>query len=1083
MEIRIKEKGYGYVSDFPDGWKFSRGDYFKFPVPIGASNCFIKRFEQNTANITGWNLLNALSEKFEPNLARVFGIGKATENNQTVHYVFFEFIQGKTIHELVAKKIKFDLGRFTDHLFNALQTLQKRGHWFPDFFEKNIFAANDGRFLLIDLDSAQPLIDKPDNEMWGCKDYWALVFNYYSKVLHLGKVQPQHFNGASFNYLHAVFLVLRLKIFYADDEMEYDAVPLFNHLPAYLDAASPECKTIFNNVYKSSATPLSDDEIANIKTFIHQTILSTGAPFIKPQNDNTDSTGTDGSSLKNTVSFTVTNYLAKDGDLFTVASGSTFTLEWVVENSVEITLYKNGSLLQKFDGNQNSIVLNEKVYDGQAKKIEYRLLSGTGIEKTEKTLVVQIVQGSLNPVISSFSLTGFTEKNGTDYTVETGKMFTLHWDVQHAQKMELLRNDQLLAEVNQTSKGYDVKEDSYDGKEKWVEFALVAYKETTAIEMAEKTILRVKAVAAQMKQPEITNPPVISLFKTSHNVLRNGGSYSLKWVVQNATSMGLYRNGMLYKNFENNETSLEENEKYEGAVKHFRYSLYAANSAGQVKSKTADVFIKPAINFLKIALFLLLAGVVGAGVYFLLPVLKHKKPIIFNSPSATAIKAGDTISFTGKNIAANDTGIVVRFNRHRGNIISILKDSITVEVPTLDSGTTEVNIDALKGNKVYPLATHMPYHTKENVSEPVLFPIAKAIFTQGELITITGQNLPVDKTIALFFNQTAAKIISQTSTGIVAQVPDLKEKTVTVFARGSTGDIQLAQSVPYQKSEGLVVETAFFPISQHAVSEGDIINIPGNNLPRDKGNVVVKFNNIQASVIQLTARNIKVQVPSLPKETGFINISIMAGKQVFSVGQHISYQAMQTAIFLNTQSKTTEGQNLYISGKNIPTGNGIVEVFFNNTKARIVDQTSTLVQVQVPSLPPGTTQVDVSVKANGKEYMVSKNMQFQALKTYINLCDAVSFSLNYYRTGVLKLGNKHVDLAIKNNGKYLIDNVLVTVTYTQKNGDIQTEELSFNDIQPGAAINQRSKKDIKDAEVKYQVKTITSKEFGVQKCK
>ncbi len=45
MRVVIKEKEYDYVSDFPDGWVFSKGDYFKVVKIFDKHTCFIKRFE------------------------------------------------------------------------------------------------------------------------------------------------------------------------------------------------------------------------------------------------------------------------------------------------------------------------------------------------------------------------------------------------------------------------------------------------------------------------------------------------------------------------------------------------------------------------------------------------------------------------------------------------------------------------------------------------------------------------------------------------------------------------------------------------------------------------------------------------------------------------------------------------------------------------------------------------------------------------------------------------------------------------------------------------------------------------------
>jgi len=58
MKVTIKQREEEYISDYPDGWKFSAGDPFKFPVLIGSHPCFIKRFEQKSPeDISGWDLL------------------------------------------------------------------------------------------------------------------------------------------------------------------------------------------------------------------------------------------------------------------------------------------------------------------------------------------------------------------------------------------------------------------------------------------------------------------------------------------------------------------------------------------------------------------------------------------------------------------------------------------------------------------------------------------------------------------------------------------------------------------------------------------------------------------------------------------------------------------------------------------------------------------------------------------------------------------------------------------------------------------------------------------------------------------
>jgi len=122
------------------------------------------------------------------------------------------------------------------------------------------------------------------------------------------------------------------------------------------------------------------------------------------------------------------------------------------------------------------------------------------------------------------------------------------------------------------------------------------------------------------------------------------------------------------------------------------------------------------------------------------------------------------------------------------------------------------------------------------------------------------------------------------------------------------------------------------------------------------------------------------------------------------------------------------------------------------------------------------------VQINGREQMVAKNMTYQPLKTFVNACEMALLSSGTYKTGFLRLGNKHIELTLKNNSKFTMDNVIVSINYVSKKGETQTEELEFMNVAPGASVNQRSKKGIKDATVKFEVKSVTTKDFGMQKC-
>jgi hypothetical protein len=88
MIVVINQRELEYVPDYPDGWKFSAGDPYKFPVLIGDHQCFIKRFEQRSPeDISGWELLVKMKGQYDKNLSRIYDIKNVKEGDKDIYYV------------------------------------------------------------------------------------------------------------------------------------------------------------------------------------------------------------------------------------------------------------------------------------------------------------------------------------------------------------------------------------------------------------------------------------------------------------------------------------------------------------------------------------------------------------------------------------------------------------------------------------------------------------------------------------------------------------------------------------------------------------------------------------------------------------------------------------------------------------------------------------------------------------------------------------------------------------------------------------------------------------------------------------
>jgi hypothetical protein len=359
MKVVIKEKEYEYESDYPEGWQYSAGDPFKFPISIGNYTCFIKRFEKKTPeDITGWDLLQKLKGRYEPHLVRLYDILNVQENGKDVYYLFFEYLEGSTLDKMVSQKASIDLKRLTNDLFIAIRSLQNNGFWFVDFFERNIFCDQGGSYLLVDLDSTHPINEAPQNDMYGNKDYWILVFKFYQQVLQNTSIKLSDINGISFNYIQIAFLVLRLKLHREAGSTDYNASAFYEKLPMALDEFAPQLKAIFTIIYQNKQQLLTDDDIQRIKQIIERDIIPS-ATKKQPL----------------PVKSPVIKHFSSDKTK--LKDKAHFTLSWEITDWDRVELYKNNAVLKQFSNQETKTTLVESFDDAKLENV-YNLVAYNG---------------------------------------------------------------------------------------------------------------------------------------------------------------------------------------------------------------------------------------------------------------------------------------------------------------------------------------------------------------------------------------------------------------------------------------------------------------------------------------------------------------------------------------------------------------------------------------------------------------------------------------------------------------------------------------------------------------------------------
>lgn len=433
MKVVINEKECEWISDYPEGWMFNSRHYFKCPVAIGRSACFIKRFETESPHfISGWDLLVKLKGKNISNLPRTYDIVQVEENRKKVYYLFHEFIQGSTLESVIKDNRRINIPNLTHDLLSALLSVHKNDSWFPDLCEKNIFASENEHYFLIDLDSCQPVSTQPSNDMDVNMVYWALVYKFYKDIAGLDGLRVADIPGIALNHLQVIFLILHLKVFSLGDGQEYMSDQAFNELPSLLDALDPGFRSLFLKVLNKGADIRSPHTTADeIRELIADKIdkLEQWPPAAKEimqsQPDMAELVPIEpvdklpappaepvapeeikpapAKAEDVRIVYFVTNKEA-------VERGKVFTLSWEVEHADVLRLYRNGKLFSQPGSFQTSASISEPLEETQD-EVHYELdafnLQGSAESRTitiklkednqPPTIIVQELQGLKHP--------------------------------------------------------------------------------------------------------------------------------------------------------------------------------------------------------------------------------------------------------------------------------------------------------------------------------------------------------------------------------------------------------------------------------------------------------------------------------------------------------------------------------------------------------------------------------------------------------------------------------------------------------------------------------------------------------------
>lgn len=315
------------------------------------------------------------------------------------------------------------------------------------------------------------------------------------------------------------------------------------------------------------------------------------------------------------------------------------------------------------------------------------------------------------------------------------------------------------------------------------------------------------------------DPPKISSFGTSKTVIGNREAFVLSWDVQDATSLEIYRNGILFKESDPGETSINLQENYDGKDKTIEFQLIAINSLAKTESETIEVR---------------LAGNA-----------KNALPKI--------------VSFLcDKSVVTKRETFTLRWNVENATEINILRNSIVFRRLTDIAGSLPIseNYDGVEKTITFELNA---YNGKEKTESKQL------------TITVTDNAAPISiKPV----KPEPPKPVKPADTTIAPEYQAEKKSTlknIRLYLGALAAVLVIAAGILIFLSLSKPKISSFNPAS---VVEGHSVLITGKNFPNDPSKIQVLFNNIPGKVEHSSSELLRVVVPLLDDKLGDGNVIV-----------------------------------------------------------------------------------------------------------------------------------------------------------------------------------------------------------------
>ena len=302
------------------------------------------------------------------------------------------------------------------------------------------------------------------------------------------------------------------------------------------------------------------------------------------------------------------------------------------------------------------------------------------------------------------------------------------------------------------------------------------------------------------------------------------------------------------------------------------------------------------------------------------------------------------ITITGNGFGATQGNSVVTVGGAPSYVASWSNTAISILVPSrATTGNIAVTVGGISSNGE-PF-TFYPYPATTGIST-LSGPIGTPVTITGTALLDGGNNATVT------FNGTPATVISDTSTGIMVDVPaGAISGPISVRVNGDT----VRSSTNFQ----VVVPNPpqITAINPNFGAPAALITITGANFGATQGNSVVTVGGAPSYVASWSNTAISILVPSRAT-TG--NIVVTVGG-VSSNGEPFTFYPYPVITEISPLTGPV-GTPVTITGTSLLDGGNKATVTFNGTPATVLSDTSTTIMVDVPT---GATTGPVGVRVNG----------------------------------------------------------------------------------------------------------------------